>query len=155
MQEKRAGDNSDIIDNEIAVVVDKLLENKRIATKQHKFFYYLKVQTNEKYEFNLSILKSDDIRYSRSEVSTINTVNSQMYFEKPREVSVISLFNIYLDWNFDAINYASGIIYAEKNDIRLVNSGPIALFREIKLKTSVNKHLEDSTYCFLNVSTNN
>ena len=36
LQEKQAGNNSDIIDNEIVAIVDKLLEYKRISKKQHK-----------------------------------------------------------------------------------------------------------------------
>ena len=34
---------------------------------------------NEKYEINRDILKCDYIRYSPSEISTINTTNSQVY----------------------------------------------------------------------------
>ena len=41
---------------------------------------------NEKYEANRNILKGDYIRYSPSEISTINTANCQMYIKKPREV---------------------------------------------------------------------
>ena len=36
LQEKHAGNNSDIINNEIVVIVDKLLEYKCISKKQHK-----------------------------------------------------------------------------------------------------------------------
>ena len=36
LQEKRAGNNSDIINDEILVIVDKLLEYKCISKKQHK-----------------------------------------------------------------------------------------------------------------------
>ena len=36
LQEKQAGNNSDIINNEIVVIVDKLLEYKCISKKQHK-----------------------------------------------------------------------------------------------------------------------
>ena len=36
LQEKQAGNNSDIIDDEIAVIMDKLLEYKCIIRKQHK-----------------------------------------------------------------------------------------------------------------------
>ena len=38
LQEKRAGNNSDIINQEIAAVVDKLLEYRSISKKQHKQF---------------------------------------------------------------------------------------------------------------------
>ena len=36
LQEKRAGNNSDIINQEIVAIVDKLLEHKCISKKQHK-----------------------------------------------------------------------------------------------------------------------
>ena len=36
LQEKQAGNNSDIINDEIVAIVDKLLEYKCISKKQHK-----------------------------------------------------------------------------------------------------------------------
>ena len=51
---------------------------------------------NEKYEIDRDILKCDYIRYSPSEISTINTTNSQIYINIPREDSVISLLDSYL-----------------------------------------------------------
>ena len=36
LQEKHAGNNSDIINDEIVAIVDKLLEYKCITKKQHK-----------------------------------------------------------------------------------------------------------------------
>ena len=36
LQEKQAGNNSDIINQEIVAIVDKLLEHKCISKKQHK-----------------------------------------------------------------------------------------------------------------------
>ena len=36
LQEKQAGNNSDIINDEIVVIIDKLLEYKCITKKQHK-----------------------------------------------------------------------------------------------------------------------
>ena len=38
LPEKQAGNNSDIINEEIVVIVDKLLEYKCISEKQHKQF---------------------------------------------------------------------------------------------------------------------
>ena len=82
----------------------------------------------EKYEVDRRILKCDFIRYSPSEISTINTANSQIYINIPREDSVISLLNSYLNINFDVLNAATNNRYADGNDIRLVNLGPVALF---------------------------
>ena len=39
LQEKHAGNNSDIINDEIVAVVDKLLEYKCMTIKQHKQFF--------------------------------------------------------------------------------------------------------------------
>ena len=38
LQEKHAGNNSDIINDEVVALVDKLLEYKCISKKQHKHF---------------------------------------------------------------------------------------------------------------------
>ena len=98
---------------------------------------------NEKYEINRDILKCDYIRYSPSEISTINTANSQVYINIPREDSVISLLNSYLEINFDVLHAATTNRYIDGNDIRLVNLGPIAFFSNYKLATSTGKHLEN------------
>ena len=99
---------------------------------------------NEKYEINRDILKCDYIRYSPSEISTINTANSQVYINIPREDSVISLLNSYLELNFDVLHAAApNNRYVDGNDIRLVNLGPIGLFSNYKLTTSSGKHLEN------------
>ena len=99
---------------------------------------------SEKYEINRDKLKCDYIRYSPSEISTINTANSQVYINIPREDSVISLLNSYLELNFDVLHAAApNNRYADGNDIRLVNLGPIALFSNYKLTTSSGKHLEN------------
>ena len=98
---------------------------------------------NEKYEINRVILKCDYIRYSPSEISRINTANSQVYNNIPREDSVISLLNSYLELNFDVLHAATNNRYVDGNDIRLVNLGVIALFSNNKLTTSSGKHLEN------------
>ena len=41
---------------------------------------------NEKNSINRDILKFDYIRYSPSGISTINTANSQVYINIPREI---------------------------------------------------------------------
>ena len=62
---------------------------------------------NEKYEINRDILKSDYIRCSPSEISTKNTANSQIYINIPREDSVISLLNSYINLNFNVVHAAT------------------------------------------------
>ena len=103
----------------------------------------------ENYEVDRRILKCDYIRYSPAETSTINTPNSQIYINMPREDSVISLLNSYLDLNFEVIKKDDNSGYANSNDIRLVNLGPIALFSNFKLTTSSGRHLEDISHAHL------
>ena len=99
-------------------------------------------KVNEKYEVNKNFSKCGYIRYSPSEKSTLNTANSQIYFNIPREDSVKSLLNSFLDINFEVVQTASNDRYADGNDIRLVNTGPIASFSNNKLTTSPGKQLE-------------
>ena len=80
-------------------------------------------ELNEKNEVNRNILKCDYIMYSPAEISTINTANSQIYINIPREDSVISFLNSYLDVNFDVLHAASHDRYADNNEIRFVNPG--------------------------------
>ena len=98
---------------------------------------------SEKYEVDRKILKCDYIRYSPSEISTINTPSSQIYINILREDSVISLLNSYIELNFDVLKAENSNRYADTDDMRLINLGPIALFNNYKLKTSSGKHLEN------------
>ena len=59
------------------------------------------------------------------------------------------MLNSYLDLNFEVIRKADNSRYANGNDIRLVNLGPIALFSNFKLTTSSGKHLEDISHAYL------
>ena len=52
---------------------------------------------NENYEVDRRILKCDYIKYSPSELSTVNTPKNQVHINIPREDSVISLLNSYID----------------------------------------------------------
>ena len=98
---------------------------------------------SEKYSIHRDITKCESTRYSPSEISTINTPNSQVYINIPREDSGISLLNSYLELNFDVLHAATNNRYVDGNDIRLVNLGPIALFSNYKLTKSSGKHLEN------------
>ena len=104
---------------------------------------------SENYEIDRRILKCDYIRYSPAEISTINTANSQIYINLPREDSVISLLNSYLELNFDVLQAATNNRYVDANDIRLVNLGPITLFSNYKLTTSSGKHLEEISHAHI------
>ena len=77
-------------------------------------------KVNEKLEVNRIILKCDFIRYSPSELSTVNTANSQIYIKIPREDSVFSLLNSYIDLNFDVVHATTNNRYADGGGIYLV-----------------------------------
>ena len=77
------------------------------------------------------------------------THTSQLYINIPREDSVNSLLNSYLDSNFEVIEKAAFSRYANGNDIKLVNLGPIALFSKYILTTSSGKDLEDISHAHI------
>ena len=104
---------------------------------------------NENYEVDRRILKCEYIRYSPAETSTINTPNSQIYINIPREDSVFSLLKSFLDLSFEVIKKADNSRYGNGNHIRLVNLGSIALFSNFKLTTSSGKHLGDISHAHL------
>ena len=104
---------------------------------------------NENYEVDRRILKCDLVRYSPTETTTINTPNSQIFIKIPREDSVISLLNSYLDLNYEVIKKADNSRYGNGTDIKLVNLGPIGVFSKFKLTTSSGKYLEDISHAHL------
>ena len=52
------------------------------------------------------------------------------------------MLNSFFGLKFDVIHAATNNRYADNNDIRLVNLGPIALFSKYKFTKSPGKHLE-------------
>ena len=105
----------------------------------------------EKFEIRRNISKSGYIRYSPSEKSTTNTPSSQTYSNIPTEGSAIILPLSFLKLNFDVLNAATGNRYADDDDIRVINLGPIAVFSTYKLASNPGKHLEKKrsiSYCF-------
>ena len=103
----------------------------------------------EKYQTDRRTLNCDFIRYSPSEISTINTPKSQIYINRPTEDCVISLLNSYIELNFGVLHAATGNGYADGDDIRLNNLGPIALFSNYKLTTSSGKHLQEISHAHI------
>ena len=106
-------------------------------------------ELNENYEVVRRTLKCDYIRSSLANTSIINTANSQVYINIPREDSVISLLNICPDLKSEVIKKADKSRYGNGNDIRLVNLAPIALFSKFKLTASRGKHSEDIIHAHL------
>ena len=96
-------------------------------------------------------LKCDYVRYLPSQISTINTTNSQIYIyiKIPKESSVISLLKSYLDLIFDVLHAATNDRYADNIDLRLVFLGQIASFSKYKLTTSSRKQLEDINHAHI------
>ena len=98
---------------------------------------------NEKYEVDGKNLKRKHIRYSPSEISTINTPNRHIKTIIPREVSVNTVSNSRRDVNFDVLNATTNNRYVDGDDIRLNNIGPVALFSIYKMTSSSGKHIEE------------
>ena len=59
------------------------------------------------------------------------------------------MLNSYLDINFEVVKRFDNSRYANGNDIRLANLGPIALFSNLKLTTSSGKHLKGISHAHL------
>ena len=94
-------------------------------------------------------LKSDYTGFSTAETSTTKPPNSQLYFIIPRENSVISLLNRYLEKKIEVLKNADASRYKKGNDIGLFNLSPIALFSIFKLTTSSGKHLEEISHAHI------
>ena len=78
-----------------------------------------------------------------------NSARSQIYIHIPREDSFLSLLNSYLDLIIDVLHAVTNSIYADGNDIRLVNPGPIVLSSNYRLTTSSGKQLEDISHAHI------
>ena len=65
-----------------------------------------------------------------------------IYINIPREDSVFSLLNSYLDLSFDVINAGIDNKFVVTDNIMLVNRAAIAFFSEFRLTTSSGKHLK-------------
>ena len=88
------------------------------------------------------MLKGVYIRYLPAVTSTINTASSQRYIKILREDSAISIIINNFHFYFESIKKRDKSGLANGNDIRLVKIGPIALFINYILTTSVGKQLE-------------
>ena len=113
----------------------------RFTTKMFKL--------SEKKDINRIFFKCDYIRYSPSEISTINTPTIQVYINIPRRDSVNSLKGSLLRLNADVLHAATNNRYIDGDDIRLVNEGPIALLSNYKLRSSKGKHIEEINHAHI------
>ena len=78
-------------------------------------------------------------------MSTINFANSQIYLTIPREDSIVSLLNSFVDLNIEVIKTADNSRYANDNYIKLNILGPFPLFNNSKMTISSVNYLEDIT----------
>ena len=98
----------------------------------------------EKYDVNRDILKCDYIRYSPSELTTINTADSQSFINIPRGDAVNSLFISLLGFCFDVFHAVNpNNRYVGNDNKRLFSLGTITLFTNYKLTSSNGKHIEE------------
>ena len=69
----------------------KLYVYTNINVRKHVFLTTLMFKLSENYAVDRRILKCDYIRYPPGQTSTKNTLNSQIYINRPRKASVFSL----------------------------------------------------------------
>ena len=153
LQEKQNGNKSHIVNEEIFARTENLLEYKRLSTMQlstqcelfsktMQFFISEMLKLNEKCEVDRRILNIDYISYSPTEVSRMNTTDSQTYINIPWKNCDVSLVNCCFYLNFEYIKTAEECRYANSVDLGIFNLGPVALFSKYKLTTSKGKRLE-------------
>ena len=65
-----------------------------------------------------------------------------MYINIPREDSLVSLLESYIDLNFEVLNAATNNRYVDADDEWLINLAAIALFSNFRWTTCSGKHLE-------------
>ena len=98
----------------------------------------------EKYEQDKSILECDHARQSPPILSNVIFPSQQKTIDMQKEVSVISLKNIYLELEFDTRQLISDD-FANGTDICLVNVRSFVVILEISLTTSNGKPLENTS----------
>ena len=96
----------------------------------------------QKYIIDNPITKMEFIKYYPTSLSNINNHNSIITINVGREDSYLSLRDSYISLEFEVLKN-DNTRFADADNIKLVNLGPIALFSEASIKTSVSgKHLE-------------
>ena len=110
------------------------------------FFFNCKLleiffKLTETSEVDRSNLKADYICCSPASLNQIDTTNNEFFTD-----SVIFLKDSYLELNFEVVHADDSTVFAVGGDIRVVNSGSLALFSEFKLSTSSGKSLESNDH---------
>ena len=102
------------------------------------------------YGYNNDIHKSKIIKYQPNNLSTTNTVNTNINIILNREESQLNLRGSYLEIEFVVSDDAVGV-FANDANIRLVNYGMMALFSSIKLETCGRRTIEYIDHCHPNL----
>ena len=93
------------------------------------------------YVYNNYIHKSKIIKYKSNNLTTMNTINTNINIILNREENHLNLRDSYLEIEFVVSDDAGGL-FANYANIRLVNYDMMALFSSIKLETSVGRTIE-------------
>ena len=93
------------------------------------------------YGYNNDIHKSRIIKYKPKNISTKNTVNTNINIILNREENHLNLHDSYLEIEFGVSDDAGGV-FANNANIRLVNYGMMALFSSVELETSGGRTIE-------------
>ena len=102
------------------------------------------------YGYNNDIHKSKIIKYKPVNLTTMNTINTNLDIILNREENHLNLHDSYLEIKFVVSDDAGGV-FANNANIRLVNYGMIALFSSVKFKTSGGRTIEYVDLCHPNV----
>ena len=98
---------------------------------------------SQKQAIDKPILKFDFLRYTPQSLNLVNGEKNQ-FFQIPREDSAFSLKDSYLQLDFRVAHRAGAHArYGDGDHIRLVNLGPIALFKKYRLTSYSGKELEE------------
>ena len=102
------------------------------------------------YGYNKNIHKSKIIKYKPNNLATLNTVNTNINIILNREENHLNLRDSYLEIEFVVSDDAGGV-FANDANIRLINSGTMALFSSVKLETSGGRTIEYIYHCHPNL----
>ena len=102
------------------------------------------------YGYNNDIHKSKIIKYKPNNLTTMNTVITNINIILNREENHLKIHDSYLEIEFVVSDDAGGV-FANDANIRLVNYGMMALFSSIKLETSGGRTIEYIDHCHPNL----
>ena len=102
------------------------------------------------YGYNNDKHKSKIIKFEPNNLATMNTVNNNNNIILNREKSLLNIHDSYVEIEFVVSDNAGGV-FANNNNIRLVNYSMLALFCSVKLETSGGRSIEYIDHCHPNL----